>query len=649
MKLNLEGTIIQIQKIFTIFLIQTVIVTSLGGGIFALTPSIARAAVPDVFDPGNIIDYTSFVSIDTMSVADIQAFLVAKGSGLAAYTEGGRTAAQIIWDASHGYGDASGTINGITINTTTGTVNPRVILVTLQKEQSLITTAVPTQAALNTAMGYGCPDSGGCNATYKGFTKQVEWAAWQFRYNTERANGLASDYQVGQTMTFANTLSPYSPPPTQAVTIKTAPTAGLYRYTPHVYNGNYNFWKFYRQWFASWQGEIVSKTSDKTLGNTESALFEVKVKNTGDSVWQQGAVNLGTAKSFDRISPFMHEDQVGHNPSGWLSDNRIAFQEASVAPGQIATFGFYYTVPATMAAGTYAEAFNVVAEGFTWFDSLDISWTIRVVSLAEAYQAQLINKSNNPTVVAGDSTGFEVSFLNTGYVTWKQGTFNLGTDRLQDRVPRFIRDDQTNHNPSGWVAANRIQLLQPLVAPGSVGTFRFYYTAPGTLPAGTYREHFRPVAEGVKWMGDATFDMSWDIRVTPQAEGVYGTQWLSQTSHPILKPGESHKFTVQFTNTSNATWRQDVVKLGTDRNQDRIPRFIREDLPGLNPSGWLGPNRIQMQETTVPPGSTATFTFWYTIPADMPPGVYRESFRPVADGIIWMRDWGVYWDITVTG
>lgn len=613
----------------------------------SLPSSRARAGVSDTFDPGNIIDYTSFVAIDSMSVADIQNFLVTNGSGLATYSEGGRSAAQIIWDASHGHGDASGTINGIEIDATTGTVNPRVILVTLQKEQSLITTAAPSQTALDYAMGYGCPDSGGCNTNYQGFTKQVEWAAWQLRYNTERANGKGNDYQVGQTMTFANSLTPYNPPETQAVTFATAPTAGLYRYTPHVYNGNYNFWKFYRQWFATWQGAIVSQSPDQILADTEAAPFTVTVKNTGDATWQQGAVNLGTAKAFDRIPSFIREDQTNHNPSGWLSSNRVAFKEASVAPGQTATFQFFYTVPQTMPAGTYTESFDMVAEGFTWFDSLDIHWNIQVLSLADAYQAQLVNQSKNPTVVAGDSTGFEASFLNTGHVTWKQGVFNLGTDRAQDRTPAFIREDQTNNKPSGWIAPNRVQLLQAAVPPGGVGTFRFYYTVPTTMPAGIYHEYFRPVAEGVKWLGDTNFDVTWDVTVIPQPEGIYGTQWLSQTAHPTLKPGASHQFTVQFVNTSNATWKQDVVHLGTDRDEDRIPRFIRDDLVGHNPSGWVAPNRVQMQEKTVPPGGTATFTFWYTVPQDLPAGTYREYFRPVADGVIWMRDWGVYWDITV--
>ncbi|MFA6551820.1 MAG: hypothetical protein WCV41_04815, partial [Patescibacteria group bacterium] len=55
-------------------------------------------------------------------------------------------------------------------------------------------------------------------------------------------------YQAGQTYTFTN---PYSAnKETVAVTPVNQATAGLYNYTPHVYNGNYNFWKLWNQYFT---------------------------------------------------------------------------------------------------------------------------------------------------------------------------------------------------------------------------------------------------------------------------------------------------------------------------------------------------------------------------------------------------------------
>lgn len=196
----------------------------------------------------SLISDTDFISTNSMSVGQIQSFLESKGSFLKTYSEGGRSAAQIIWDAAHGKTvDSTGALNGIVIDESTGTVNPMVILVTLQKEQSLLSATTYNQYKLDYAMGFGCLESDGWNPAYKGFAKQVDWAAWQLRYNFHRAETVrtwATNYKVGQTVTVYNTNYPAI-----SVTYSNRATASLYRYTPHVFNGNYNFWQFFNTYF----------------------------------------------------------------------------------------------------------------------------------------------------------------------------------------------------------------------------------------------------------------------------------------------------------------------------------------------------------------------------------------------------------------
>src|SRR5512140_1052177 len=72
----------------------------------------AQAADPG-FNPNNLINDQTFTNVDSMNTAEIQTFLNSQGGFLKDYSEGGRTAAQIIFDAAHGYGDATGSINGI--------------------------------------------------------------------------------------------------------------------------------------------------------------------------------------------------------------------------------------------------------------------------------------------------------------------------------------------------------------------------------------------------------------------------------------------------------------------------------------------------------------------------------------------------------
>ncbi len=180
-----------------------------------------------------------------------------------------RTAAELIWDASRQSG-----------------LNPQVILVTLQKEQSLITgrqTDAPekVQRALDNAMGFGCPDATGCGDIFPGFYFQLfgNLDATSNRYlgaakslmksfSTPGGRGPAingTPATVGQRIAIQNTQgAPYYALPEQQVTIGNAATAALYRYTPHVFNGNYNFWRYFKEWFRYANGTLLKLKKDKS-------------------------------------------------------------------------------------------------------------------------------------------------------------------------------------------------------------------------------------------------------------------------------------------------------------------------------------------------------------------------------------------------
>ncbi len=228
----------------------------------------------------SLIDSGFFLNAASMSQADIQAFLQARGGYLANYysysdRDGGNViASRVIYEAAQDYG-----------------ISPKVLLATLQKEQSLVTAKSPTQSQLNFAMGYGCPDSAECQAKYGSFYKQVDNAAWQFRFNYERANGNNSWWRVGLSYPCGGATRYYSTGlyPGRSVTfyddngtayktfvINNAATSSLYCYTPHAYNnpnglygnpqfgytgqyysGSYNFVRFYEGWFGSTQPDLT--------------------------------------------------------------------------------------------------------------------------------------------------------------------------------------------------------------------------------------------------------------------------------------------------------------------------------------------------------------------------------------------------------
>jgi len=228
----------------------------------------AGASAEADFDPDYIISDAEMLDASTMTLEDIEAFLVDKNSYLANYKTANadgrtKTAAEIIYEAANNY-DCYGvelsdnpTRAERAIKCPPATINPKVLLVLLQKEQSLIENPAPAKSELDWATGYGCPDSRACNTYWQGFGKQVNSAALQFydymeNYrkslldeNDEDYEDYHYTYKAGNTYTVSNTAHPdiQIMPQNQA-------TAALYNYTPHVYWGNYNFYNLWRRYFT---------------------------------------------------------------------------------------------------------------------------------------------------------------------------------------------------------------------------------------------------------------------------------------------------------------------------------------------------------------------------------------------------------------
>jgi len=206
------------------------------------------------FDPNNIISDQEMLDSNSMTLADIEVFLRNQGGYISKnnfpnYAGQQKTAAQIIYDAANNY-DCGGTDVEATAPISVKeakcqkvSINPKFLIVLLQKEQSLITDKEPSQSQLDWATGYGCPDGGGCNDRWRGFGRQVNSASLQFFDYIKNPNNYG--FRAGQTYTISNTGRPAS-----VVTPANNATAGLYNYTPHVYNGNFNFHNLWMRYFT---------------------------------------------------------------------------------------------------------------------------------------------------------------------------------------------------------------------------------------------------------------------------------------------------------------------------------------------------------------------------------------------------------------
>lgn len=267
--------------------------------VVALGTSVVAAPAAHAWDAGNIIDDQTFNDTSRMSVQAIQNFLNSKvpvcdtnhaaGSGaqgatppwtcLKDYTENGSTAAQIIYNVSMAYN-----------------LNPQVILVTLQKENGLVTDSWPYPWQYRTAMGFACPDNGSCDPSYYGFTRQVQQGARHLRNFQLQTAGWDIPHRPG------NNFIAYSPTGGcggSNVNILNGATASLYSYTPYQPNaaalatkygagdgcsayGNRNFYNYFTDWFGSTtvpQVSVIQKQSGGGLYISEAGIDKRWIPN----------------------------------------------------------------------------------------------------------------------------------------------------------------------------------------------------------------------------------------------------------------------------------------------------------------------------------------------------------------------------------
>lgn len=259
----------------------------------SINPSVANkahAASGSDFQPGNIISDGVFYNGSAMSAGEIQAFLNSKvprctlgdpgrpAGGIYTFPNGSQTllASNCLKDyyelipnisgdsfcapISGGYFSAAELIQRIG---TACNVSQKVLLVLLEKEQSLISDSFPAQSQMDRATGFNCPDTAPCSSASAGFFKQVYSAARQFQvYGT----GVFTWYPVGTTT--AVRFHPNVACGSATVFIQNRATAALYYYTPYQPNvaainnlygtgdgcssyGNRNFWRMFTDWFGA--------------------------------------------------------------------------------------------------------------------------------------------------------------------------------------------------------------------------------------------------------------------------------------------------------------------------------------------------------------------------------------------------------------
>jgi hypothetical protein len=529
---------------------------------FAVVPTQTTHAA---FEAGRIIDDGVFTNQSTMSPSAIQGFLNSKvpscdtygtqpsefGGGtrrqwaenaslhpnigsipppytcIKDYSEGGRSAAQIIYDKAQQY-----------------SINPQVLIVLLQKEQSLITDTWPLSTQYRTATGYGCPDTAPCASQYFGLTNQLDWSAKMFRSIMNASPTWYTPYVLG------NNYIQYNPVAScggSTVNIVNRATQALYNYTPYQPNaaalaagwgnaqcgayGNRNFYLYFTSWFgsttanASYGYSVVSREfySDAARQNRLADIpvvepgstfyAKIVVKNTGNQPWYRDTLRLGGQDPTNRSSDFVADD--------WINAGRVAaMNEDMVAGGSNATFTF--KMKATKDLETRYESFGVLIEGQRWLDGfmtlpITISasgpyWAAEQVSF-NVYADSGLTRQLNPAVIdayTGSKIYIKAVVKNTGNQALPVNQTKFGTSKPLDR--------SSIYSDGSWESPTRAATLQGAnIEPQATGTFTFSMTAPATSQARKL-EIFGLVIDGQRWVSDDIGALSIQTNTRPPYE-----------------------------------------------------------------------------------------------------------------------------------
>jgi len=281
-----------------------------------IQPIKTKALAGSEFNASRIIDDGIFFNSNTMNTGDLQNFLNSKVPACDTYgtqpSSRAGYATRADWGRANGVGppyqclrDYSQTISttsadlycgGIAGGTKSAAdiifnvaracgINPQVLVVLLQKEQSLITDDWPWPIQYRSATGFGCPDTAECDSTYYGFFNQVYNAGRQFKRYIQQPQSF--NYAVGRTSYVG--YNPNAACGGTNLTPQTQATAALYNYTPYQPNaaalsnlygtgdncsayGNRNFWRMFNDWFGSTKIDSFTIAFDPST-NAQYLLF----------------------------------------------------------------------------------------------------------------------------------------------------------------------------------------------------------------------------------------------------------------------------------------------------------------------------------------------------------------------------------------
>ena len=519
------------------------------------------------FDPSNVLSNNEFNDYGALIQGQVREFINHRGGPLKDRQFGGKPAYQIIYEAA--------------INRN---LNPKLLLVTLEKEQSLV-----TQWSTKWALSERLACATGCNAYIsrntgrcviqnpnvgdtRGFSNQLTCAANTFR----------NRYNEGAQKSMPTWVTAYDWP-NDRIQVHNAATYALYRYTPSVSDKR----RLHTIWLNFWpdSGER-SPAAPSNLRATPTDSTHIRLN------WNDNSNNESGFRIYE-----------GNTPVATVGTDTTSYTVSGLAPNSYHCYHMY--------------AYN---------DHGNSAWTDWACATtppqAEQYSATWDSQSGYPTVSQGGRADLWVKYRNTGNTTWHYSSPNrtlLGTLHPDSGAIDY-------HSPfvcSSWIGDNRPAVLEESsVGPGGIGTFRFPICVPSNMASGTYKLRVAPLVEGITWMRQS--NVFWNVTVTPGSCPVYRAEYYNNrylSGNPTFVQCENWPINHNWGNggPGNGVGNDNFSARWTGRAHiaEGTYTFIARADDGIRV--WIGSNLIIDE--------------WH----DQPPTEYRET-RHISDG---------YYDIKV--
>jgi hypothetical protein len=199
---------------------------------------------------------------------------------------------------------------------------------------------------------------------------------------------------------------------------------------------------------------------------------------------------------------------------------------------------------------------------------------------------------------------------------------------------------------------------QHVAQPGQVIKFNIKFFGPTNLPAGTYREFFQPIVEGLTNMNDP-----WTFLDVTVQDPVYASAYAGQSTYPVIPRGSSANSYIQYKNAGNTTWYDDTTASVSGAKPVHIATtnpLNRYSLVGTwwggdqnRPGGTFGAvyeadgTTLAANQHVAQPGQIVRFGIKFFGPTNLPAGIYREYFQPIIEGGSTMNNPGTFLDVTL--